>query len=779
MPGQVIQSIENNFTKGLVTEFTGLNFPENAATECDNTEFTIIGDTIRREGIDFEENYLLSNFAAGSGRCFNTYRWNNVAGDGSTQIIVVQFGLKLYFYLLSSATATTPLSMHKLASTVDLSLFAAPAIVSVDHGLECTFADGNGYLFVFNQQLEPLFCSYNAGTITAATIDVKIRDFAGMLDHLNVTERPTTLSTEHNYNLINQGWTQGTTWWGTSVSSLTVGTGNKTFTTQAGMSVTLGDVSQIVTTADIVGASVGSLVMTGTVTAYNGGTGVMTINVSTAYAPALGSTGTSWTIYPTNKAYINSWFTAEGNYPSNADVWWRFRNVSTNAFDPTVQATVSLASGDAPKGHFILSAFNQNRSLISGIAGLTSTSVVNRPDNGCWFQGRVWYTGVTGSQQPTGDASFYTWSENIYFSQICVGNSTNFGACYQLNDPTSEGLNGLLPTDGGVIQIQGSGRVFKLFPIQNGLLVFAANGVWFITGNQGIGFAANDYTITKLSIIESISRTSYVNVMGFPYFWNEEGIYQVETAQNGQMAINPITVSTILSYYSSIPLESKKYARGAYNPIDYTIQWVYKSTNSLGIVADRYKFDKILNYNVFNKAFFPYTVDTTSASINGINYCQGPGGSDSPSPSFKYFCSRVVGGNTFTTFAEEIDITYVDWKSSSEPVNYDSFFITGYKVHGKGQNKLQTPYVFVYSRQIQPYFAYYIQGLWDYATSGNSGDFSTREFAELFEYNRSVRYKRHRIRGRGMALQLKFSSVDGQPFDFIGWSVYETVNQGV
>ena len=51
MPIVPSASIENNFTAGLKTEFTGLNFPENAATDCDNVIFDMPGDVTRRLGI--------------------------------------------------------------------------------------------------------------------------------------------------------------------------------------------------------------------------------------------------------------------------------------------------------------------------------------------------------------------------------------------------------------------------------------------------------------------------------------------------------------------------------------------------------------------------------------------------------------------------------------------------------------------------------------------------------------------------------------------------------
>jgi hypothetical protein len=40
------------------------------------------------------------------------------------------------------------------------------------------------------------------------------RDFAGIVDNLPISTRPSTLSAEHNYNLQNQGWTQTSPWTG-------------------------------------------------------------------------------------------------------------------------------------------------------------------------------------------------------------------------------------------------------------------------------------------------------------------------------------------------------------------------------------------------------------------------------------------------------------------------------------------------------------------------------------------------------------------------------------
>lgn len=778
MPQQITTAVENNFTKGLITEATALNFPENAATDTDNCEYTVLGDVKNRLGIDLEEGFSTLPISIANS-AISTYKWNNVGGDSTLQLVVVQIGTLLRFYTSSVATTVSPLSDQLLISQVSLIPFA-PSGGSVDPTKENTYSDGNGYLFVFNPSCEPIYCSYNNGIINATQIAVNIRDFTGIVEAVAVNTRPTSLTNVHKYNLNNQGWTSGSAWGANTNTYYSVHTGSMAFDIGTVSGITLGDTIYGYSGAIYyypggpIEYGSGSVTFGGTVTAYSAPT--ITINVTSVSNPSFGSP-LPFTISQTNAGFIDQWFAAEGNYPSNADVWWYFKNAS-GVFDPaTTQPNISLSAGNAPQGHYILSAFNQNRGSVSGISGLDNITTLKRPSNGAWFQGRVWYTGVDASQPSVGTAQFYSWTENIYFSQVNVGTAVNFGNCYQINDPTSENLFDLLPTDGGVIQIQGSGKVYKLFPTQNGLLVFAANGVWFITGSQGIGFAANDYTITKLSSIESLSEYSYVDVTGLPYFWNEEGIYAVQPAQGGGLSVESLTISTIKSFYDAIPKESKMRARGSYHPIDYTIQWLYRSTNTNGVnVEDRYKFDRILNMSTYNKAFFPYSISNSSNYICSIVYVQGPGGSNSPEPVFKYLAYNPAGSSL--SFAEEFDTDYTDWASSGSPSSYDSFFITGYKIRGQGIRKFQPQYIQIFSKTNGEASSYKIQGIWDYANDPNSGRWSGLQTVTNALTRFDTTLRRHKIRGHGYVLQFKVLSADGMPFDIQGWSVVDTVNQG-
>jgi hypothetical protein len=809
-------SFQNNFTAGLKTEFTGLNFPPNACTETFDCVFEMQGDVTRRPGVDLELHYT-TNTVDRTSKAINSYHWLNAGGDGETQVYVLQIGSTIYFYESSNATIASPLSTQLLMSTIDLSSFLAAGSSNDPSEIECQFSDGNGYLFIYHPYCDPVVCTFSGGSINGQAVDIKTRDFTGYPEPgVGVNFRSQTLTAEHNYNLQNQGWTKGALW-SVSVPYLTNGPlfiedisthvilpiTNYTFTIPSGLTIVNGTPVSISAPITFVGLdSQGDIVpvsntFTGlaTVVSYTGTSLVLSLDTVLEFTWPYGifntgpnpqSTGGTWNLSSSNQVdLIDTWFTAEGNYPSNADVWWTFKN-SSNVFDPaTTVFEVPVASSPAPSGHFIVDAFNQQQIVVSGISGLTQIGTSVRPKTGAWFQGRVWYAGVDASQAAAGDQNYYTWTESIYFSQI-VTDSTQFGLCYQVDDPTDENLFNILPSDGGVINIQGAGSIYKLFPMQNGMLVFAANGIWFLTGSTGIGFAANDYTITKISAVRSISSTSFVDVQGLPIFWNEEGIYAVEPAQQGLgLTVNPLTVGTIRSFYNDIPYDSKRYARGSYDPVNYILQWVYRSTEESS-VTDRYQFDSILNLNTFTKAFYPWTVSSglisgvQSPYIHDVKYVTNPGGENAPEGMLKYVCSVSSGGSYNFSFAEFSDLTYVDWDYATETIGlgYDSYFVTGYQLDGQGIRKWQPTYILIHSRSPEP-SAYTLQGIWNFATDPNSGAYSSIQVINVNKPYHGMVTRRHRIRGHGYVLQMKVSSVDSLPFDIMGWSQSSTMQAGV
>jgi hypothetical protein len=704
MPRQRLASVENTFINGLITEATGLNFPEKACTEADNVVFDETGKVYRRLGVDLEEEFD-TEVVERDDLAMTSYVWKNVAGDANLTLLVNQIGGTLYFY---DTTSFANISFGIIDNEIDLTThipMGGPSPVRK----ECQFASGHGVLFVYHPTLEPFYVEYDADTreVSDTEIDIRVRDFEGEDDGLDVDQRPTStfagIGAKHHYNLRNQGWTD---------------------------------------------------------------------------------------------ANITAWDTARTDLPSSVDVMWYFKNAD-DEFDASTVSNIMAGNSHAPTGHYVMNVFDQDRTTVSSIAGLTTTTTgFRRVSTGAFFAGRVWYSGIDAQK----------FKGHLYFSQV-IENFRQFGECLQVNDPTSENLFDLLPTDGGKIDIADAGTIFKIIPVQSSLVVFASNGVWAITGSTGLGFVANDYVIQKIAEIPTISASSIVVIAGFPAWWNYDGIYSLQGGANGELQVQSLTDAKIKTLFQGIPDTSKLFARGAYNALEKTVQWVYREEEPVTI-SDRYNFDRVLQLNLHTGAFSTWTFGEADVTVNSVFVIESVGetvtvldvvadngdlvvdslgnqvvvyeASGLIQARYVYGVSYPDGaGEHHITFANSRDADYVDWASHADgPVDYISYFVTGYKLRGDAQRKFQNNYIYVYVDNVNP-GQLKIRGQWDYALSASTNRWSAEQLLTYTDTDYRYRKKRIKIRGHGIALQLRVTSVEGEPFDIIGWSMFDTANVSV
>lgn len=762
-------AVENGFIRGLISEATGLNFPKDGCTDTLNCVFDSKGLVSRRLGIDYEASANTSNFVTRDSSAISEYVWESVAGDGNRSFLIAQVGTILHFWNVPSSGA---LSANKKSFTVDITTYAVSGATNIGTR-PCQFSSGMGNLFVAHPNCEPFYVSYNAtgDTITTKQITVQIRDLVGIEENIPFNVRPGSMSTVHKYNLHNQGWYVG--------MALTKNIAN---------------------------------------------------GLESAYTPL-----EIWSLsgQRSDKAI--------DGYPSNADVWWLYKD-ATDIFSLYYarQRGKSPPSTPAPKGHFIMKAFQQYKgyskvyftsqpsgsstatiylyesvpwyagdtivmegstlskhngtftvnSVGSGTSNDTFTVTLgettgtdvsdvetfyaylhsseapyvtagtNRPSSVAFFAGRVWYAGTSAAD----------FNDKLYFSKI-IEQESDYGRCYQVNDPTSEELSDLLPSDGGVISIPDIGNVIKLLPVGSDLVIFASNGIWRISGSEGIGFRANDYSVTKVSSVPATSPTSFVMVEGAPLFWNNDGIYTM----TGE-GVQPITDKTIKTWYSALPTSSKFNAKGYYNALEKTVYWLYRSTAST-TTDNAYDYDRVLCLNTITGAFYPWSIGTGSGypTVNGIMVTQYAGVVGSTT---KFFTTRNTSGTTFTiTFSEARDATYVDWETPSVGLDYSSHFSTGFRLPGEGLRQQFGNYINVYCNTATN-SSLKLRAKWDYANSSSSGEWSSEQEVYVAKTFRDTLRRRIKLRGRGIACQLSFRSTTGKPFNVIGWSMMETVNPG-
>lgn len=476
-----------------------------------------------------------------------------------------------------------------------------------------------------------------------------------------------------------------------------------------------------------------------------------------------------------------------GNYyPSNSDIWWLFKDADDAFTITSIQdrARTPRGTSPAPKGEVIGSAFNFNREELtsenspfqgSGEADLdlgdqaVLSSGNMRPSCVAFFAGRVFYAGV-----PHKD-----YVSNIYVTKT-IESESDYGKCYQANSPASEERFDLLPSDGLVIKQPDMGVVHRLFPVGTFLLVFASNGIWAISGSTGIGFTATDYSIQKISSVFTDSATSFVDAEGLPFWWNKDGIYTVKGGSQGSsMEVVSLSFNRIQNFYNSIPDLSKSYARGAYNPITKTIQWLFRDTQGAPI-NEQYEFNRILTLNTMLNAFYLDRISSLDETfIIGIIPCELRASEENilnRSIDFRYLIKFPNATNVSLSWGLFINTGFKDWTSLSNGIEYDSYVITGYRVYGEGLKTTFIPYISVHSSG-EDNSVCNLQARWDYTASGNLGKWSSVQRIEFQNINRTHRTAKRRIRGSGRAVQLKFSASPGERMSIVGWSTVVSVNR--
>jgi len=722
------------FTAGLNTEAGYFTFPENTWKAGDNVTPTIRGVLQKRTKFDLEANAATTTLsmplATVSQSAFVCDEWNAVGGNGDINFIVAQIGRYVYFYRNTSAETSSTLKSF----TVDLDAYKSTTTPSIIGANPIKATSANGALLLTSQDTDPIVVEYDKATdtITPTRITIQMRDFEGLDDGLAVETKPATLSDAHNYNLRNQGW-------------------------------------------------------------------------------------------PSDK--ITAYFGAKSVYPSNAQSWIYGKD-SNDDFDSTVLDKQDFGTSPAPKGRFVLNAFSRDRATSSGIGGIAVENEDYRPATCAFFAGRAWYAGVRSDVLAT----------HVFFSQVAL-NKTHYGRCYQDADPTSEVLSDLIDSDGGVIPIQDCGEIIDLVVVQNSIVVLASNGVWQIVGTVQNGFIATGYEVKKISSFGCVSRASVVNVEEKVLFWSNNAICIINTTQVGDLSVQSMTDLNIRTFYTTIPPVAKQWSVGAYNGSSKLVYWTYN--NNLISTDDTYPYKKthLRALDTRTTAFYTHSwtantdypfiadvvvsketvednaeydvfvddddvlADTSEVVVSIVN-------TFTSEKQFKYMTLVPVAGAWEVSWADQLGLEdapdkFYDWHSfDNVGVAYDAYILTGYNFAPNGPSKAkQATYVTTFMEKTETGFTVdfdplnesgcIMQGRWDFTGTATANKWDAgqqiyrhkRQFIPEsildFDDGYDVVVCKNKVRGRGKALQLKFTSEVGKDMRLAGWSIIGYGGQNV
>lgn len=772
----------NNFIKGIITEASPLNFPENATLDESNFVLNRDGTRNRRLGMDFESGYSLVPATSSVNnivtRDIVPFKWTNVAGKADDNFLVVQDGSKIHIFDMRRTAIT---GMPALA-VLELSTYSFSA------SAKYSYAVVEGKLVIAAGKRNIVTVTHLAGVFTVEAKQLLVRDVWGVevkedsKFETDVQYRSATLHPSHNYNLYNQSW-------GTPRQSYLVSK-----------------------------------------PAESVGTGIELI-------PLAPTPTTTIDMADPVQVYVDSL----GIYPSNSETVWpglQFQPVSAGAspFErlfPELYKQTFGADIKTAKGSFIIDLLRRGASRSAAIASnakrhsvmkLVSFDTSADYTTGgaafvCEFAGRVFYAGFSGDVVD-GDARSPSLSNYVMFSQL-VRNTGDIVKCYQEGDPTSRESNDLVDTDGGFIRLSGAERIIGMLSLAGVLAVFASNGVWIISGGSDFGFTATNYKTDRISSFGALSRYSIVEDGTRAVYWSEDGIYAIGKDQFGSFNVENIAQKTIQSLYDEIPTLVKSKAIGVFDSIGKRIRWLYQIGNRFSSESETYELvldmtigafyklsiGKLSDYSTEVLAPFSSVPFTLEDDISEIQV----GSSDVLSSTnevislserrvsgmldTRYLCAKISGGSVYFTVGFYRDETFTDWKASNGVgVDAPAFLITGATTGGDSSLVKQVPYLFAHffrteklldseGNSVNP-SSCLIQSQWDWSTARLSNKWSPQFQAYRYRRNsltdsESLEYdsgfelvtSKNKLRGRGRSFALRMETEPLHDCQIVGWNI--------
>ena len=499
-----------------------------------------------------------------------------------------------------------------------------------------------------------------------------------------------------------------------------------------------------------------------------------------------------------------------GVYPANSDNWTlgkisNAQDENYEEYDPDVLNRNSFSNYQIAKGSFIIDAWERGvgRMNMSDVkSGLPTDREEGNFSTITSYAQRLFYSGVE-SNVTGGDKRSPNYSGYIFFSKV-IKSEDDFGKCYQEADPTDPGINDLIDTDGGTIQIPDITKVVRIVASQASVLVFAENGVWEIYGDTG-GFIATSFQASKISSNGITNGDSIVDVNGNFIYWSKAGIYLLKPdTASGRFASESISLTSIQRLYLDIPDISKDLCKGVYDEKENRVRWLYNIDDEYSNTNYSNKYNKELIYDLTLKAWYKNAFAESTPYI--ADYVPVPGYASSrttvsrsiaPARQFRreQFSYLTIQNGKFT-LSEYKDKGFVDWRAfDSVGKSYESYLYTGYELFGDIMRQKQIPYVFFYFQQTEDGFktvdrslvhtnpsSCKVQAHWGWSDSAASGKWG-KEFqayrllrnytptgvTDPYNNGESVVVTKNKLRGSGKCLSLFIKSEEGKDMKLLGW----------
>lgn len=523
---------------------------------------------------------------------------------------------------------------------------------------------------------------------------------------------------------------------------------------------------------------------------------------------------------PSNSDTVGSALYANTSYDNKTIARFHAADLNANPLGSTV----------APQGHYIIDALNRGESRAevfledleekeqterTGKTQFTFESTSGGATTVATYAGRVWYGGFSGDTA----GSTLKLSNKLLFSQISDGAITS---CYQEADPTSTEDPDLVSTDGGWVSIDAVDEVISLVSTDTSLVVFATNGVWVVAGTDGNTFDPTSSIVSKITDKGALTPSSIVQVDSDLFYWSSDGLYRLASEGFASFKVVPMTKPVINTLVLGLTKEDFLGMSGAYDDRLDRILWIIDGAATAATRREliyHIAFESF-TINTFNKLSSDdeetevmavcrvpqFTVEDTTLSVysgedlvvdtDDSYVVMGATTSTGKDTRIAYPSIRNTSSGSYLFFADLQNESFLDWGD----VDAEAYLLTGYITGGDTSRQKQVPYLTLHFNRtesaatedgVEDESSCLVQSQWDWTNDSYSNKWGTafqgyrlprpqiRGTGEPVAEGIDVVTTNNKLRGRGRAVSLLFSTEEGKDCQILGWSLLAGINGNV
>lgn len=459
--------------------------------------------------------------------------------------------------------------------------------------------------------------------------------------------------------------------------------------------------------------------------------------------------------------------------------------------------------------------FNSN--IVEVISSIYSSEGgdIKKFNAGTTAAGRLWLAGL-GKTPNT-----------VYYSQV-VDDPRQYGRFFQHADPFSDTDTEVADTDGGTIVIGDARQILALKDFDNGVLVLADNGVWFVHGEDT--FRPNNFIVDKISDDGLIGQSAFTPVDDRVVYFGKSKVWEIipKKVTESKPSVTPIS-DKINTFYNSLSEDNRSSGKAIYNQANNKLYYAFViSPSDIQLTRNRNnQATDLRDALIYDTVLKAWTKASLSDDDTGVKVTLGDIGILSKGKALSdtvvdnndevvvdesgttvvaqdimsssqittvFLFIKKNGNNCDFSFGQFSDSSYEDFSlNTTDTESYEAYIDMAHNLYNDVIHKKQFPYVMTVFERLESGVldasgvdvtagSCKMRVDWNWSTNVNSNKFGElRQVYFPYKFTTShfggadpgleLVVSKHKIRGRGNTMKLHFEKDGDKGFKLLGWQL--------